>query len=87
MIRFLQKPGPLKKILLGGILVVICVMMIITLVPGGLFGDYLGGGLTTQGVLAKVGDQEITLQQVSQQARQIGKQRFRAMFRPLSCRI
>ena len=51
-------------------------MMIITLVPGGLFGDYLGGGLTTQGVLAKVGDQEITLQQVSQQARQIGKQRF-----------
>ena len=62
MIRFLQKPGPIKKIVLGGILVVICVMMIITLVPGGLFGDYLGGSLTTQGVLAKVGDQEITVQ-------------------------
>ena len=76
MIRFLQKPGPIKKIILGGILVVICVMMIITLVPGGLFGDYLGGGLTTQGVLAKVGDQEITVPQVSQQARLIGKQRF-----------
>ena len=59
MLRFLQKPGPLKKIILGGILVVICVMMVITLVPGGLFGDYLGGGLTTQGVIAKVGDQEI----------------------------
>ncbi len=27
MIRFLQKPGPLKKIVLGGILVVVCVMM------------------------------------------------------------
>ncbi len=76
MIRFLQKPGPLKKIILGGILVVICVMMVITLVPGGLFGDYLGGGLTTQGVLAKVGDQEITLPQVAEQARLIGKQRF-----------
>jgi len=76
MIRFLQKPGPIKKIVLGGILLVICVMMIITLVPGGLFGDYLGGGLTTQGVLAKVGDQEVTVPQVAQQARLIGKQRF-----------
>jgi peptidyl-prolyl cis-trans isomerase D len=77
MLRFLQKPGPIKKIVLGGILVVICVMMIITLVPGGLFGDYLGGSLTTQGVLAKVGDQEITVPQVSQQARLIGKQQFK----------
>ena len=76
MIRFLQKPGPVKKIILGGILVVICVMMVITLVPGGLFGDYLGGSLTTQGVLAKVGDQEISVPQVAQQARLIGKQRF-----------
>ncbi len=77
MIRFLQKPGPLKKIILGGILVVICVMMVITLVPGGLFGDYLGGGLTTQGVLAKVGDQEITVPQVAQQAGLLGKQQFK----------
>ncbi|MGA8875404.1 MAG: peptidyl-prolyl cis-trans isomerase [Candidatus Korobacteraceae bacterium] len=77
MIRFLQKPGPLKKFLLGGILVVVCVMMVITLVPGGLFGDYLGGGLTAQGVLAKVGDQEIGVTQVAQQARLMGKQQFK----------
>lgn len=77
MIRFLQKPGPVKKFVLGGLLVVVCVMMVITLVPGGLFGDYLGGSLTTQGVVAKVGDQEIGIQQVSQQARLIGKQQFR----------
>ncbi len=77
MIRFLQKPGPFKKIVLGGILVVVCVMMVITLVPGGLFGDFLGGSLTTQGVLAKVGDQEIGIQQVAQQARLIGKQQFK----------
>ncbi len=82
MIRFLQKPGPVKKIILGGILIVICVMMIITLVPGGLFGDYLGGGLTTQGVLAKVGDQEVTVPQVAQQARLIGKQRFQGNVPP-----
>ena len=77
MIRFLQKPGPIKKILLGGILVVVCVMMVITLVPGGMFGDYFAGSLTTQGVLAKVGNQEIGVQQVQQQARLIGKQQFK----------
>ena len=77
MIRFLQKPGPLKKFILGGILTVVCVMMVITLVPGGLFGDYLGGGLTTQGVLARVGDQEVGVTQVAQQARLMGKQQFK----------
>lgn len=77
MIRFLQQPGPIKKIVLGGLLVVVCVMMVITLVPGGLFGDYFGRNLTTQGVLAKVGDQEITVPQVSQQARMIGQQQFK----------
>ena len=77
MIRFLQKPGPVKKFILGGLLVIVCVMMVITLVPGGLFGDYFSGSLTTQGVIAKVGDQEIAIQQVSQQARLMGKQQFR----------
>lgn len=82
MLRFLQKPGPIKKIVLGGILVVICVMMVITLVPGGMFGDYLGGGLTTSGVLAKVGDQEIGIQEVAQQARLIGRQQFKGNVPP-----
>jgi peptidyl-prolyl cis-trans isomerase D len=82
MLRFLQKPGPLKKIILGGILVVICVMMVVTLVPGGMFGDYLGGGLTTQGVIAKVGNQEIDIQQVAQQARLMGKQQFKGNVPP-----
>ena len=60
MIRFLQKPGPIKKIVLGGILLVVCVMMVITLIPGGGFlNDMFGGSLTTQGVVARVGDQEI----------------------------
>jgi peptidyl-prolyl cis-trans isomerase D len=76
MIRFLQKPGRMKKYILGGILVFVCLAMCTYLIPGGL-GDYFGGGLTTEGVLAKVGDQEITIPEVSQQARLIGKQQFK----------
>ncbi len=83
MIRFLQKPGPVKKIVLGGILVVVCVMMVITLIPGGGFlNDLFGGSLTTQGVLARVGNQEIGIQEVAQQARLIGKQQFKGNIPP-----
>ncbi len=78
MLRFLQKPGPIKKIVLGGILVVVCVMMVITLIPGGGFlGDMFGGGLNTQGILARVGNQDITSTEVAQQARLMGKQQFK----------
>jgi hypothetical protein len=42
MIRFLQTPGPIKKVVLGGLLVVICAAMVIVLVPGGILGDAFG---------------------------------------------
>ncbi len=78
MIRFLQTPGPIKKIVLGGILLVICVMMVITLIPGGGFlNDLFGGGITQTGILARVGSQDVSLQEVSQQARLIGRQQFK----------
>jgi peptidyl-prolyl cis-trans isomerase D len=77
MIRFLQTPGPAKKIVLGALLLIVCVMMVITLVPGGLFGDYFGGGVTTAGVVAKVGSEDISIQQVAQRARMMGRQQFR----------
>lgn len=77
MIKFLQTEGPVKKIVLGAILVVICVMMVITLVPGGMFGEYFGGGVTQEGVLARVGDQSVGMQEVAQRARMIGRQQFR----------
>ncbi len=78
MIRFLQTPGPIKKIILGGILLVICVMMVITLIPGGGFlNDMFGGGVTQTGILARVGTQDVSLQEVSQQARLIGRQQFK----------
>jgi len=76
MLRFLQKPGPIKKYILGGILVFVCLAMSTYLIPGGL-GDWFSGNLTAQGVLAKVGDQEITEPQVRQQARLIGQQKFK----------
>ena len=81
MLRFLQKPGPIKKYVLGGILVFVCLAMSTYLIPGGI-GDYLGGGLTAQGVIAKVGDQEIGVQDVAQQARLIGKQQFKGNIPP-----
>jgi peptidyl-prolyl cis-trans isomerase D len=77
MIKFLQTEGPVKKIVLGAILTVICVMMVITLVPGGMFGEYFGGGVTEAGILARVGDQSVGVQEVAQRARVMGRQQFR----------
>lgn len=83
MIRFLQTPGPIKKIVLGGILLVICVMMVITLIPGGGFlNDMFGGSVTQTGILAKVGNQEVSLLEVSEQARLMGRQQFKGNIPP-----
>jgi peptidyl-prolyl cis-trans isomerase D len=81
MIKFLQTEGPVKKIVLGGILVFVCLAMSAYLIPGG-FGDYLSGGLTQQGVLARVGDQSVNVQEVAQRARMIGRQQFRGNVPP-----
>jgi peptidyl-prolyl cis-trans isomerase D len=75
MIRFLQTPGKAKKYILGGLLLIICAAMVITLIPGGFLGDAFGFG-TPAGVLAKVGDQEITLSEAQQTARYIARQQF-----------
>ena len=77
MIRFLQTPGPVKKIVLGGLLVVICAAMVIVLVPGGILGDAFGFQSNLgQNVVAKVGSQEISITEVQQQARSMGRQQF-----------
>src|ERR1700758_4556542 len=75
MIRFLQTPGPTKKIVLGGLLLIICAAMVITLVPGGL-GSNIGLGGPGAGVVAKVGGQDITTLEVQRQARQMLRQQF-----------
>jgi peptidyl-prolyl cis-trans isomerase D len=66
MIRFLQTPGRFKKYVLGGILLIFCLTLVITLVPTGA-GD---STLTKSGVLAKVGGEEITIQSLQTWVRQ-----------------
>ena len=59
MIRFLQTPGPIKKIVLGGLLTIISVFMVITLVPGFGSTDFFGSA-PTRGIVAKVAGTDIT---------------------------
>src|ERR1700690_1431553 len=75
MIRFLQTPGPLKKIILGGMLLVICGAMVITLVPGGI-GSSFGLGGPGQGVVATVGGEQVTSLDVQREARNMLQQQF-----------
>jgi peptidyl-prolyl cis-trans isomerase D len=72
MIRFLQTPGPTKKIILGGMLLVICAAMVITLIPGGLGADLMGQ--PGKGVIAKVDGGDITADEVRRTARQMAQQ-------------
>src|SRR6516164_7152746 len=74
MIRFLQTPSAVKKYVLGGLLLIICGAMVVTLVPGGILGGAFGA--PGQGVVAKVGDQEITVAEVQQTARRLAQQQF-----------
>jgi len=76
MIRFLQSSGKTTKTILGAMLVLICGAMVITLVPGGILGDAFGFGGVQQGVLAKVGGQEVTVRDVDLAARRIAQQQF-----------
>jgi hypothetical protein len=59
MIRFLQKGGQTTKYVLGGLLLIICASMVITLIPGGLGGDVFGG-TPGKGIVAKVDGSDIT---------------------------
>ena len=75
MIRTLQSAGPTVKIILSGMLLIICAGMIITLIPGGL-GSSFGIGAPPRGIVARVGDQEVTVPEVQRQARMMVRQQF-----------
>jgi peptidyl-prolyl cis-trans isomerase D len=77
MIRFLQTKGRVQQVLLIGFLSIICIMMVVTLIPGGSsLTDFLGlGGLNDQ-VVAKVGGEEISVQEVQNRARNMARQQF-----------
>jgi peptidyl-prolyl cis-trans isomerase D len=73
MIRFLQKSGQTTKYVLGGLLLLICASMVITLIPGGLGGDVFTG-TPGRGVVAKVEGQDISPEEVRLTARQMAQQ-------------
>jgi len=77
MIRFLQTPGPLKKYLLGGLLLLICLSMVWYLVPSGGNSSisYSLGGLG-KGVVAQVDGGDITTDEVRQTARAMLQQQM-----------
>jgi peptidyl-prolyl cis-trans isomerase D len=72
MIRFLQTEGPVKKIILSGLLLLICAAMVIAFVPGGL-GDNITG-TPGKGIVAKVAGEDVTAQEVRDTARQMLQQ-------------
>src|ERR1700678_3514312 len=72
MIRFLQTEGPLKKIVLSGLLLLICGAMVYSLGIGSL-----GNSLVTtpgKGVVAKVNGTDVTAEQVRETARGMAQQ-------------
>jgi peptidyl-prolyl cis-trans isomerase D len=67
MIRFLQTEGPFKKIVLSGLLLLICAAMVIAFIPGNLGSDLTG--TPGKGVVAKVDGEDITAEEVREAAR------------------
>jgi peptidyl-prolyl cis-trans isomerase D len=65
MIRFLQTEGPFKKIVLSGLLLLICAAMVIAFVPGIGSND----SISKPGVVAKVDGEDITSEEVRETAR------------------
>ena len=76
MIRTLQSAGATLKIILGAMLLLICVSMVAYLVPTGSTGFGWGGGTPQKGVIATVGDQEVTVPEVQREARLMIRQQF-----------
>lgn len=72
MIRFLQTPGPIKKIVFGGLLVILSLAMLVYLIPGGM----LGSDTPQAGIVATISGQQVTSAAVTRQAQQMLRQQF-----------
>lgn len=77
MIKFLQKGGKTQKWMFIILLGLVCISMVWYLVPGGM-----GDDSPQRGDIAKVGDESVTVLDVEQSARQMGRQQFRGQAVP-----
>src|SRR5215471_3218499 len=75
MIRFLQTPGPVKKYVLGALLLLITVSMVWYLVPSGGNSTYSFGG-PSRGVVAQVDGSDVTVDEVQTTAKQMAQQQM-----------
>ena len=75
MIRFLQTKGPLQKALLVGLLSIVCVMMVITLIPGNVLDMLTGRSSLTGDTIARVDGRDVSIQEANKVARNIMQQR------------
>ncbi|MCI0353646.1 MAG: peptidyl-prolyl cis-trans isomerase [Acidobacteria bacterium] len=73
MIRFLQSSQRSAKYLIGGFLLLISISLVITLIPGSLDTGSVEGAA---GLVARVDGQDITLREVDEAARRMGRQQF-----------
>jgi peptidyl-prolyl cis-trans isomerase D len=73
MIRFLQTPGPIKKVVLGGILVVISLAMLVYLIPNS--GNQSFGNPNAH-IVAQVDGQDISAEEVHQTAQRMLQQQM-----------
>jgi peptidyl-prolyl cis-trans isomerase D len=73
MIRFLQTPGPIKKFVLGGILVVISLAMLVYLIPSS--GNQSFGNPNAH-IVAQVNGQDISAEEVHQTAQRMLQQQM-----------
>ena len=71
MIRFLQTSGQTTKYILGGLLLIICASMVITLIPG-IFDSLTN--TAGRGVYARVGGHDVTTADVDRTAQQMARQ-------------
>jgi peptidyl-prolyl cis-trans isomerase D len=76
MIRFLQTPGPTKKIVLGGMLGILCISMLVYLIPSGTNSNLFGVSGPGQGIVANVGSEQVSAVEVQREARGMLQQQF-----------
>src|SRR4051794_34559499 len=77
MIRFLQTPTFAKKLVLGGLLLFISALMVVSLsgIGGGTGMDFFGAGPEQPGVYATVGSETVTSAEIQRRAEKEAQQR------------